>query len=245
MIIILTSEPSNQSASRIMEAVRRKGVKCIIAHKSNYTKHYFHDADLILRWGCSAPFPINNGKEINSIESMIHVGNKTFCRWKLQNFGCQVPKTWFDVKEAELPFILRPDNHSQGRQFRVVNKKSEFGYHTHLSNYYCSEIIDKSAEYRVHVWNNEPMINYNKNIRPGELLANQAQTGRKWSVVNDQIGIEAIAIDVCDVMGLFTGAVDVMVDRDGSPFVCEINTMPNVKTNALAELYAERLIELL
>lgn len=248
MIIILTFESGNKASNQIMEAIRRKH-KCIIVHNRNQTKYYNHNAKVVVRWGTSAAFPLNGAIEINSGKAIIEVGNKSYCRWAMAKAGCPVPKTWYDIKDAEVPCILRPDSHSQGRQFRVINSKRDLDYHIHIKNYYISEIIDKSAEYRVHVWDGQPMITYDKNILPGELLANQAQTGRKWKVVTEQPDnhpqLERIAVESCKVMGLFTGAVDIMVDQDGKPFICEINTMPNVKTIALADLYAERILSLI
>ena len=245
MIIILTLESGNKAANRIMESIRRKGEKCIIVHNRNQTKYYNHGANVVVRWGSSAAFPLNGAIEVNSGKAIIEVGNKSYCRWAMAEAGCPVPRTWYDIKDAEVPCILRPDSHSQGRQFRVINSKRDLDYHIHIKNYYISEIIDKSAEYRVHVWNGQSMITYNKNIRSGELLANQSQTGRKWTVCTEQGQMERIAVESCKVMGFFTGAVDIMVDQSGNPFICEINSMPNVKTIALADLYAERILSLI
>jgi len=245
VLLVVNSSEGTKAAQALIEAFRRKGHKASLCHDNNRTRFYDHLADIVFRWGSSASIPLNGAIEVNSPEAIINTGNKTYCRHRLLEAGLPAPKTWYDIQKAEVPFIIRPDSHSQGRQFRVVEKKSDKVYHEHLKNYYCMEIIDKAAEYRVHVMGDNAFAVYNKNITPGELLANQAQTGRKWSEVTDYdnhvMKYCSISITACKTMGLFTGAVDVMIDKNLNPFIAEINTMPNIKTNALADKYVDAL----
>lgn len=249
VIILVSLSAGIKAAAMIKDALIRKGHEVDMVDENKTTRHYYHKADIVLRWGTHRAFPLNGATEINTKDAVIQAENKAYSRYIMQDRGLPVPKTWYSISAAELPFIVRPESHSLGRQFRIVEKVSDKKFHEHVKNLYCSAIFPKVSEYRVHTWRGQPFSMWNKNITKGELLANQAHTHRPWTHINKPYQSELHerlaneAVRACELFGLETGGVDIMVDANDNLAICEINTMPQIKSQFLADLYADQIIK--
>lgn len=185
---------------------------------------------LAVRWGGMFTVPI---RTINSPEAASLAAHKPRARKRLAEFGVPIPKTWFSVKDAKVPFIARPSKHSGGDSFGVIYDKKDFAGD---SNWYFSEVIDSQEEYRVYVGSGEILGAYKKLFKEGEMRANRAVTGFSWGDMISVSGeVEKAALMACEALKLDTGGVDIMVAD--KPYVIEVNSTPAISNDQTMNMY--------
>ncbi len=99
------------------------------------------------------------------------------------------------------------------------------------NGWYASDLIDKSAEYRVYVVNGKVATVAEKTPDdPSAVAWNVAQGGRfdvvRWG--DWPLEVCRVAIESFKLSGLDFGGVDVMVDREGRAYMIEINSAPSL-----------------
>lgn len=192
-----------------------------------------HQPATVIRWGCTAnagtPHVVNTAKGIHQ------VCDKFEFRKTLEKAGL-CPKTWFSIQEVEeaqptYPLIVRPANHAQGRHLYVCHNIEQLILAcARFPRYYISEFIDKVAEYRVAVMSGRAVWVAQKTPEnPDEVAWNVAKGGRFDNVRWGDWPLKAVqhAIDAFNLSDLDFGGVDVMVDKDGFPYILEINSAPS------------------
>jgi len=105
---------------------------------------------LLINWG-TAKFKYSNIPVLNKRHFILLSYNKPFMRLLLKNNNIPVPDTFINIPDAPFPYILRSNTHYSGKNFFVVNNKSELDKIKYNYGWYASEIYPKNAEYRVHV----------------------------------------------------------------------------------------------
>jgi len=193
----------------------------------------------LLRWGCTTLIPWPNCIVLNRKENIKLISNKAFFRNKLQENHPEItPKTWFDTNNPTItyPCILRPFKHSKGKHlwfcnnlYELIQAKNELYLIKLNYNYYISEYIPKVKEYRVCFIQGRVAWVVEKIVEdPTQIAWNSAQGSKFINVRWKQWPIDII--EACykayTLSNLWLGAVDVIVDKDGHPFVLEINTAP-------------------
>lgn len=193
----------------------------------------------LLRWGCTSPIPYTNLYILNYKSDIKVISNKALFRNRLQeNLPEITPKTWFDINNPTItyPCILRPFKHSKGKHLWLCNNFNELNqardelFKIKLNyNYYISEYIPKVKEYRVCFIQGRVAWVVEKIVEdPSQIAWNNAQGSKFINIPWKQWPIDII--EACHkaytLSNLWFGAVDVIVDKDGHPFVLEINTAP-------------------
>lgn len=189
---------------------------------------------IYIRWGCTSNVPAE--KTINSAKSIHRVNDKRGFRDALDQHAL-CPRTWFDAKEVtegDLPVIVRPAKHAQGRRLHVCNTLGEVVMACARykdTGYYISKLINKVAEYRVFVIQGK--VGWVANKIPGnpnDIAWNVARGGKFENVPwgNWDLGMCERAIEAWKLSGLHFGGVDIMVDESGTPYVLEINSAPSL-----------------
>lgn len=191
--------------------------------------------DILIRWGCTSKLKAE--KTYNKAEAIHCVSNKTEFRKLLMKHDPEtIPHTFFDVY-GFVPYsgvIVRPETHSQGKHVYLV-KGDEAEFYSAKDkcgpNWYASEYIKKVAEYRITFCQGRVVWIANKipsNV--DDIAWNVAQGGKfenvKWS--SWPINSIRIARRAFTLSGLDFGAVDIMVDGEGRPYVLEINSAPSM-----------------
>ena len=204
--------------------------------------------DVVFRWGTTSNIPKKAGQLIiNSAESIHWCANKKQGRLEMQEFGVPVPETWaattFTIHN-DGEFVLRPSKHAQGKNLwcgdakYIVDCIRLYGVH----DGYVSRKIDKVAEFRVYVVNGKVVAVAQKTpADPNAVAWNVAQGGRfdnvrwgDWDLKACQAAILAALISKTDFCG-----VDVMVDKDGNPFVLEVNSAPSMTSDYRQSVFAK------
>jgi len=184
--------------------------------------------------------------DIVNRQAMVTAMNKLgFRKWAMDN-DVLVPTTWVKgSREPILPCVGRPLNHSQGINFNVYNTIEE--YETSHDGYY-SELLNKSKEYRVHVFGGyayavskkvpnagvtgtEPW-NYHQGNATFRVLRN-----REWPMSSVRA-----ALDCMYKLNLFYGGVDVIVVNN-LPHICEVNTAATVGDGELKARHMGKLLD--
>ena len=189
------------------------------------------DTDMAIRWGCTSEVPTRN--VLNTGRAIHEVNSKREFRQTLQEAGL-CPPTWFSVNDAGItyPCVVRPERHAQGRRLHVCNNREELVRACRrYARYYISELVDKVEEYRVCVVQGKVAWVAKKTPgNPQDVAWNVALGGRfdnvrwgEWSVRTCRIAVEAFNLTELDF-----GGVDVMVARDGTRTVLEINSAPSL-----------------
>jgi glutathione synthase/RimK-type ligase-like ATP-grasp enzyme len=201
------------------------------------------DISLVIRWGTTSNVPCLN--VVNTAEAIHRVGDKAGFRKVLINdwFGNECygeslcPHTYFDgdfapVAGYPFPMVVRPSTHSQGRNVHLVRTAAEMALATQRcgAGWYASPFIDKVSEWRVtFVQGRVCWVAKKTPGNPQDVAWNVARGGRfdnvrfaDWPLRAIRISYEAFMLS-----GLDFGAVDVMIDAEGRPYVIEINSAPS------------------
>ena len=199
-----------------------------------------NDTSLVIRWGCTAAIPVDCNRVLNTAEAIHFVNNKSAFRMLLDEHGL-CPSTFTDyhsTMESGIQHILvRPNHHAQGRRMYVVDMQDGGGdlalsaaFRRAGAGAYASEIVDKSAEYRVFVAQGRCVWVARKTPgNPQDIAWNVARGGRFDNVRFGDwpLRVVRVAIEAFNLSGLDFGGVDVIVDQEGRAYVIEINSAPS------------------
>ncbi len=188
-------------------------------------------ADLYIRWGCTATVPCS--KVLNKASAIHTVNNKSGFRALLKEKEASlIPFTFFNISDAVYPAVIRPKQHAQGKKLYLVNTEIEL---IHAINkcgdgWYGAEYIKKVKEYRVFVLQGRALWVADKTPADPTAVAWNVAKGGKFSNVrwgDWPLRVVKIALKATKHSGLDFGGVDVMVDKDGIPYIIEINSAPS------------------
>jgi glutathione synthase/RimK-type ligase-like ATP-grasp enzyme len=192
-----------------------------------------------IRWGYTQAVPQKN--VFNTAEAIHEVNNKKTFRIKLAEAGL-APKTWGTYKEwveffrrdedkPMIPVVLRPAVHAQGKHTYLLSDKDDlYATSKQFKDYYISEFINKTEEYRVFVAQGRAVWVAKKTPgNPQDVAWNVARGGRFDNVRFQDWPLKVIktAIAAFNMSTLDFGGVDVMSDVKGNAYVLEINSAPS------------------
>ena len=196
------------------------------------------DLSLVFRWGTTSNVDCRN--VVNTAEAIHRVNDKAGFRQVLMDHRAGgndllCPPTYFHTDEIEvddLPLIVRPRVHAQGRNVYLVNNLQELDAAITRCGpgWYASTYINKVAEYRItFVQGRVVWVAQKTPGDPNAIAWNVARGGRFDNVRWDAWPLRAIRVarEAFVLSGLDFGAVDIMVDADGRPYVLEINSAPS------------------
>ena len=202
--------------------------------------------DLYIRWGCTSNVPTKN--VLNTAAAIHEVNDKTGFR-KVLDEKELCPKTWFDAWGftqgiLKRGVIVRPSKHAQGRNIYLCYSEPEFlkAIDKCGHGWYASEYVDKAQEFRVAVVQGRAVWVAEKTPgNPDAIAWNVAKGGRfdnvRW---NDwPLKVVKTAIEAFNCSSLDFGGVDVMVGKDGSVTVLEINSAPSLTSPYRQECMAK------
>lgn len=230
-------------------AIKAKSVNNIKVLRNDNIPANMEKPDLLIRWGCNSQ--LNSKKTLNKVEAMSLTNNKLESRYLFQERGIKTPKTSQTLIEIPYPMIIRPTNHSQGKQFyycediieatNAINKIAGAG-----KSYYISEYIPKVREFGVFIFNGRvsSMIEkVPKNELAKEAYAwNVAQGTHTFENINwDNWHIESCieSLKAVKALDLDFGRVDIIVDEEGNSYVLEVNSAHSLTSEYRQEVFAK------
>lgn len=182
----------------------------------------------------------------NKPDAVTLSSSKYNARMAIEKAGVRIPRCWMVGNvpaDAVFPLIVRPTHHFAGRNFFVVENRNGLRQH---EGCYASEVVDKSRELRLHVFNGAVIGIQEKPISE-DIRANLAVNGDPWRVIGPS-DCPKIAFDYSiksvEAVGLTFGAVDIIRSKDGKWFVLEINTAPQISSQYVLRKYAQSIIAL-
>lgn len=211
----------------------KKGIQRFRNDGKKYGKPPTDPNLMVFRWGCTSVIPQKN--VVNKTEAIHLVSDKTAFREKL-NTAKLCPKTWFSFNEwvtdgEQLPIIVRPRVHAQGKQLYVCRSLAEVRRAFECCpGGYGNLLINKTEEFRVFVCQGRAVWVAQKTpANPDEVAWNVARGGRFDNVTWDKWPLKAIktSIQAMELSGLDFGGVDIMLDKEGGCYVLEINAAPS------------------
>lgn len=192
--------------------------------------------DALIRWGTTSTSGMSTGTVYNTSQAIHQVNDKAGFRKYLREHAPDIiPRTVFDGEETAftLPhIIIRPRNHAQGKHTYLI--ENGVGLLDAIAKcgdgWYASEYIPKVAEYRVMFVQGRVAWVANKiPSNPDAVCWNVAKGGKFENVAWSDWPLRAVKVarQAFMLTDLDFGAVDVMVDADGKPYVLEINSAPS------------------
>lgn len=204
----------------------------------------------LVRWGSVATSPIPMDKQLNPSSSIKFISNKSLCRMFLnRTLRLFVPASGRSLEEylsmgGYFPALLRPSKHSQGKNMwlvfgedevkRILEKEQEL--FAKCNGYYLSQYIEKSKEYRVFVVQGRVVCVAEKipenpysiawNNSQGESVFNNVRWG-DWDIRLCSIVLKTYN-KVREESGLDFAAIDVIQSVNGSIYVLELNSAPEI-----------------
>lgn len=192
------------------------------------------DADLCIRWGCTSSLVNNKTPVLNRASAIHYASDKANSRKEFASAGI-APRTHLSVEHFRddpfYPAVVRPPTHAQGKNLDVCRTLSEVEDSCRkYGTYYISEFIDKVREFRAFICQGRVVWVAEKTPADPKAYAwNVAQGGKFDNVRWGDWPIEAL--DACvtayHISELDFGGVDVMLDKNGRPYVLEINSAPS------------------
>jgi hypothetical protein len=204
--------------------------------------------EVVIRWGCTANAPTKS--IINSATGIHLVSNKSKFRSHLRiQSPDDIPQTWFPEDHllhalklpAHFPIVVRPKEHEKGQNFHVCTSVEEVEAALLVcgEGSYLSKFEQKDKEYRAVVIQGRVAFLCEKKPENKELntwgLANIWKT-IKWG--DWPLGVVKQALRVHHHTGLTFSAVDIIQNKEGKSFVCEVNSAPELGGNYWAEKMA-------
>ncbi len=195
--------------------------------------------DKIIRWGSRINFDQTGFKSVNSPEALARATNKKQARLIMEENNISsprliTPENYDSINPSKI--IARPEKHSKGKNFVVLNNKAEFLKH-YKPNWYYAEFIKKTSEYRVHCFYGKALCVLQKPKPEDEnLLAwNRSLNGEAFNHVpygEVKRSVVLVALQAVRALGLKMGAVDV-IWKNPNAYVLEINTAPTLNSSPL------------
>jgi glutathione synthase/RimK-type ligase-like ATP-grasp enzyme len=223
-------------------------VVCKYDHtKRMFNINKFNDNDIV--FCLSAHRAPIGGLQFNNSDSKFKTSDKGYARKLFLQNGVPVPKTWYNINDAKLPYIARPARHTYGNNFYEVRNIQQHEKVKRIAKdtWYYSEVINVQKEYRVIVWGDEVLSSFSKKIdgmTPSEVVAFRKKhrgnaTTTPAYIKEEEITEEQkqICIKAVKTLGLDYGGVDLMIDNNNNSIVCEVNSAPTIR-----DIFANKII---
>jgi glutathione synthase/RimK-type ligase-like ATP-grasp enzyme len=195
-------------------------------------------SDWVIRWGTTTALNNKKLKVINKAQAISETSKKGSFRLKAHRAGL-TPRTWTSLEDLQkeqnvAAVIVRPMTHERGKNIVLCKTLPELEAAIKKcggeGNYYISDYIEKTQEFRVFVASGRAFMVFEKQPKDKKAVSwgcveEGALKYVKWSEWNE--AVVQNAIDAFNLSRLDFGAVDVIV-KDGKAYFLEINTAPEV-----------------
>ncbi len=199
--------------------------------------------DYLIRWGSRRRVDyIPREFTLNKRRALVKSTNKLESLETMKRASVPVPKFSLRWQDLKFPLLERNTSHMEGRDIKLALQPSDI---TGGADFY-TQYVPKAAEYRVHVFKGEILKISQKKRRDTEpdydpVCWNYGTGWRFCHPDTQPLGLQQ-SIPAVTAHELDFGAVDVMIDPDGRPYILEVNSAPGCCETTL-ELYCEKIAE--
>lgn len=203
--------------------------------------------DLVINWGNSTIPTWYTESLLNQPVSISKAVNKVDCLSRLRDHGVSVPAFYLErvdaytyMHQVGIPVVARTKvASSSGKGIIMVPNDEPLSYDDFPDAPLYTRYIPPEYECRVHVFNNK-VIDYAQKKKRNGVEADPYVRSYKngWVFCREGVvlGQEVLklAVQALDALGLHFGAVDIVVGKDGNPYVLEVNTAPGLQGTTLS-----------
>lgn len=202
----------------------------------NTSAEIAQDVEWVIRWGNRVRVP-ERAKVINRVSAMNRTINKGLFRKKVSDIGA-APRTYLSLedyhRDRERPsvVVVRPQFHERSENIYLCKNLDDVD--TAISrigpDYYISEYINKTNEYRVFVANGRALIMVEKMVKDKKAVTWGCVEEGKFKYIRWSewlLPVAKVAIEAFNLSKLDFGAIDVMTNGDKAYFL-EVNTAPEI-----------------
>jgi hypothetical protein len=242
---VICSSRSHVTARRLAAAITRlQGAPCYYYNKNPPR----HPEKRHVRWGTTKR---TSGNCINSRAAVKLASRKSQALIAMRDAGVPVPAIFLDkqlVQPADVRRIYRKNIRRDANDDPMFVAAGDVPNPTAVALYdYAMEFIRSDHEFRVHVFDGQPLALLEKNGVDGLVSSQEIR-----SASNGYDAIELASepfdglIDTCcaavESLGLYFGVVDILHGHDGNWYVLEVNTSPGMSADRI-RLYAGKFVE--
>ena len=221
---------------------------------------------VVIVWGAKPDSSLNYSRHkwINTIDSVNRNRHKYNSLHIMGDYGVSVPKSLnnysddiYDTLMNECRAIIgRRYYHQGGTEFHVCLSKMDINRARDNGADYFIKYIPKRNEFRFHIMDRK-VIRVSQKVRKTELEEGESYDDQCWShnkgwrfrglrldnpLITEDLKRESIRS--LEALGMDFGAVDIIEDEDGKPFVLEINSAPGLEGTTL-DIYVRELRKLI
>ena len=251
-MIIFKPYGASMGCLALRKELKGRGLNAKRTKKSG-SRYTGRGSDLIINWGCHNSGIIDpRYRVLNPPSAVIAASNKLRTFRILEEYDVPTPR-WTTEREIALdfrfPIYCRTTvRGSQGRGIVLAHSPAEM-----VEAEVYTESIPYHQEFRVHVFNGKILTVIEKRRMSRERLDDEGISEADMYVRNHKNGWVFCRGDVTpsdsmlsacqeavSALDLDFGAVDVVVDSEGNPYILEINTAPGLEGTTIKE-YADEI----
>ena len=193
-------------------------------------------ANKLISWGVEYPNALNGMRRLDAVEQLEAMNNAGI---KVPEFTTDLHRASEWVREGCLVFGRRLF-HTEGRD--IIGPRHR---RWPRSEYWVKVIPNIGAEWRIHVFQGRSIARGMK-VQTGESWRKMPVRNRAngWTMVHDPKppkGLRTLAKAAVEAVGYDFGAVDLLVQEDGTQWVLEVNKAPGLDQSS-AVAYAKAIV---
>jgi predicted ATP-grasp superfamily ATP-dependent carboligase len=227
-----------------LESARRLGLPSYIGNPENYVED--EKNNIIIRWGNSHLGQNKQGSReeftnvLNQASAIRSNCDKLKTKEKLKKI-VSVPKTFLKIIPEGVTAVVRPIEHSSGKEFKIVK-----GYHLLREGEYGSQYIRTNKEVRVWFCGKSTLMARRVPIDDIDDKKDKCRSNWGYSFCYEQtpINIYADVMKAAKKLNLLFGAADILL-HCGEHYILELNSAPSCDLVKLERFYKKNLMRLL
>jgi hypothetical protein len=205
--------------------------------------------EYLVRWGNSDRIGYIPSEQTINLRTAVEANTDKFnSLQRIEESGARVPPHSRDPEDLRLPIYGRSEQHQGGSDIEVYERWDDVD---HTRDFY-TERVPIDTEYRVHVINGQVRKVAEKEQREDP---EDGATGLPHFIRNYEHGYRFVypdteppglwqAVPAVEALDLDIGAVDLVITRDGTPYVLEVNTAPSLDAPTM-EVYGGALADMI
>lgn len=219
---------------------------CKKIYNDTRSKFIGKPSDIVINWGSSSGIQYDRGVSYINHPNAVHNASNKLSTLKLLDGNVSIPNYYTTLPSEDGVYVARTILSGHSGNGIVVGTKDELPYAPLYTQY-----IEKVAEYRVIVVGNTA-VDVKQKLKKkdwnGERDKNIWNHSNGYTFARNDITIPdsllSMAITSVHTLGLDFGAVDIIMDEEGTLYVLEVNTAFGIEGQTLS-LVGDALKEML
>lgn len=229
---IIATDRFNATGDRLLKAFTNIGEEARQVRNYSGKKIVSKKNDIIINWGCK--IPVCSTREDTRILNQKTVGKEIQYKRLLRAY-IPIPDVYNEEEVLDnLPVLYRNPHGFGGRDIFLMESQEDIANREIHDDWVFVKYIPKIMELRLHVCGNT-LIGMSKKVpRNVTDVTWNNHTGAKQDTYKNKTTeqfMRNLGIDAVKAVGYEFGAVDVIIDKYGTPYVLEVNSAPALISN--------------